>query len=272
MRRSFCLSLAVLLLAACNPSHPPAPPVPPAPAVVNPALSAASTAAHQAAARFMALAKGSSQSGHAPAAADPAVGPLLDLVFDTASVPTEPVPLSQLDEINDWVRSVISVGRTYVLAGTGAAPYDDPTGPVVEAQVVKNVAAYGPEVGRYIDAQNALLALEASSLLRQQAADPTWPRDPAAAKGLATMRSNLTLGLGAMLELLAQPSLTDDWRRDRMPYLLSLATQVAKLGDAADIATVRAKIQTTYNATDDATEKADLQYLALTLDAAGGGS
>jgi hypothetical protein len=259
------IALAALALTACHPQSADAPPAAPPLAAENPALTAASAAAHQAAARFAVLARDASRSGIAPRAADPAVGPLVDSVFDTTSVPTAPVPMSQFPAIDDWLSSVATVGRTYVLAGTGAARDDDPSGPVVAAQVDKNFAAYAPELGRYLDAQNALMALEASSLQRQLAADPAWAHDQGHAKGLAILRSTITRGVGPMLALLAQPGPTDDWRRARMPYLLALATQVAKLGDPADLAALRTQAQTTYNATDDETLKADLQYMASVL-------
>jgi len=189
----------------------------------------------------------------------------VDAVFDTAAVPTQPVALSQLPDIEDWLSSVATVGRTYVLVGTGAARDDDPTGPAVAAQVDRNFAAYAPELGRYVDAQNALMALEASSMLRQLAADPGWARDPGHARGLAALRTGVTGGVGATLAILAQPGPTDAWRRGRMPYLLALTTQVAQLDDAAGLAALRARAQATYNTTDDLTLKADLQEMARTL-------
>ena len=67
--RRIPLILAVIVLGGCNPPRREAPPLPPAAAVANPALAAASGAAHQAAARFAVLAEGSSRSGQAPLAA-----------------------------------------------------------------------------------------------------------------------------------------------------------------------------------------------------------
>lgn len=122
-------------------------------------------------------------------------------------------------------------------------------------------------LGGYLGAQNAPMALSASLLLRQQAGDPTWPRDPVKARGAAIMRSSISRGLGAMLGILAQSGRPDEWRAARMPYLLALATQVAKVGDPAGLAALRARAQSTCNATDDPTLKAHLQYMARTLGA-----
>jgi hypothetical protein len=92
-------------------------------------------------------------------------------------------------------------------------------------------------LGGYLGAQNAPMALSASLLLRQQAGDPTWPRDPVKARGAAIMRSSISRGVGAMV------------------------------GDPAGLAALRARAQSTCNATDDPTLKAHLQYMARTLGA-----
>jgi hypothetical protein len=175
------------------------------------------------------------------------------------------VPTSQLAAINDWLTSVAKVGRAYVLAGTGAARDDDPSGPVVEAQFDKNFAAYAPELGRYFDAQNALIGLEAASIARELVADPDMASSPDGARELPIMRAGLPKSLVAMLGILGEPGPSDDWRRARMPYLLALTTQAVKLNTPAELAPVRASVTALAEASDDATMHADLAEMAKTL-------
>jgi len=144
------------------------------------------------------------------------------------------------------------------LAGTGAARDGDPTGPAVETRVNQNFAAYAAELGRYLDAQNALMSLEAASIARQLAADPAMAASPDGAKQLAIMRAPLIKSLDAMLVFLAQPGSSDDWRRARMPYLLALSAQAAKLNTPADLAPLCAHVAALAAASDDATMQADL--------------
>jgi hypothetical protein len=268
MRRILLIG-ALLALAACHPSHQDAGPAPIPDAVASTDLTAGAAAAHAAAVSFLALAGDSSHSGKIPHAADPVAAPLVDAVFDMRDVPTEPVPMSQLPVIDDWLTSVEDVGRAYVLAGAGAARDDDPSGPVVSAQVDKNFAAYAPELGRYLDAQNALTSLEAASIVRQLAADPASADRPDIARKVAAFHGPLIKDLQAMLFFMGVPGPSDDWRRARMPYLLSLSTQAAKLNSPADLAPLRTSIMAVGEASDDATLRADLGEMLRDLGGSG---
>jgi hypothetical protein len=263
--RRILLTMAAVALAACHPPHEEAAPVAVPAAIASPDLAASAAAAHRAADSFLVLAGDFSHSGQVTRADNPAAKPLVDAVFDIRAVPTDPVQMDELAGVNDWLVSVAKVGRAYVLAGTGAARNDDPTGPAVEAQVNKNFAAYAPELGRYLDAQNALMSLEAASIARQLAADPAMGTRPGDAKQLAVMRAPLIKALDAMLVFLAQPSSSDDWRRARMPYLLALSAQAAKLNTPADLAPLRAHVAALAAASDDATMQADLGEMVRTL-------
>jgi hypothetical protein len=256
--------LAVLALAACHPSDKAA--TEPADAAhASPELTAAADAAHKAADSFLVLAGDSTYSGKVPHADDPAAKSLVDAVFDMRPLPTRPVPMNQLAAVNDWLVSVAKVGRAYVLAGTGAARDDDPGGAVVEAQVDRNFAAYAPELGRYLDAQNALMSLEAASIARERVAEPAMSSTPDGEKELAAMHGPLLKSIDAVLVILAHPGPSPEWRRARMPYLLALATQAMKLNTPADAAAVRAHALTLAASSEDATLQVDLAEMAKTM-------
>jgi hypothetical protein len=256
--------IAGLVLAACHPSDQAA--IEPADAAhASPELTTAAAAAHKAADSFLVLAGDSSHSGQVPHAYDPVARPLVDAVFDMGPLPSQPVPMSQLAAINDWLTSVSKVGRAYVLAGTGAARDDDPTGPTVEAQVDKNFTSYAPELGRYLDAQNALMSLEAASIARERVAEPAMLSTPDGQQELAAMRGPLLKSIDAVLVILAHPGPTAEWRRSRMPYLMALTTQAMKLNTPADVAAVRAHVLTLAASSDDATLRVDLAEMAKTM-------
>src|SRR5580704_2745649 len=117
-------------------------------------------AVKKAASDFTALAKGSETSGQPPRESDPKVKALLDVVFDTSVLNTsQPLPASELGNVNEWMLQVLTVGTVYYFAGTGytdfskVAGLDQAAQEKLQQQINKNVAAFAPEMGRYLDAQ-----------------------------------------------------------------------------------------------------------------------
>ncbi|HEY3890007.1 MAG TPA: hypothetical protein VGL73_15640, partial [Caulobacteraceae bacterium] len=107
--------------------------------------------------------------------------------------------------------------------------------------------------------------LEAASIAHELVTDPDMASSPYGSRELPIMRAGLPKSLIAMLGILALPGSSDDWRRARMPYLLAVTTQAAKLNTPAELAPVRARVMALAEASDDATLRADLAEMAKTL-------
>jgi hypothetical protein len=94
------------------------------------------TAIDQAADAFLAKAAEAKKSGQMPRQSDPAIAPLLDMLFDTNSLSHGPIDYADLDKLEDWLARVAAVGGVYVAA----------------SRVVHDAGIFGPEMGRFIDA------------------------------------------------------------------------------------------------------------------------
>ncbi|HEY2707498.1 MAG TPA: hypothetical protein VGI95_05535 [Caulobacteraceae bacterium] len=222
MRRHLTL-LAILLLAACEQGGGNAATTPGA---AKPDLAAASAAAQKAADQFAGLTKVSGTSGQVPRATDPTAGPLLDAIFDTSALPATPPSFDAIGDVNGWLGAVVKTGQVYVLAGAGDAAVPNPE---MGAIANKNMIAYAPEVGRYFDAQLALMG-EESPMLAQFAADnPDSMKDPKRAAGLTQARNGVAQTLSSIIAALAVPGLTDDWRRARIKAMIAMTPKAAQL-------------------------------------------
>lgn len=237
-------------LASCHPADPSG-------------VVAASATAHKAADQFTALAKGSEISGQPPRQTDPAVAPLLDAVLSTGVLTGKPTPpASDLDAANDWMLSIVRVGQVYMFAGTGTNDPAKAADPAVEAKAEANVVTFAPEVGRYVDAELTLLNAVDSMLSADLAANPNKTNDPTTADGLTKVRAGTTTAIDAVLGMLTIGGLTDDWRRARMPAILAIAPEAAKLLPANDMAQINKTALAAADASDDAGLKTQLTNFA----------
>jgi len=234
-----------------------------APAAHAATLADTVAAAHAAADQFVALAQGSDASGKPPRASDPAVGRLLDAVFDVRDLPAD-ATVADMGPVSDWLTSANRIGQVYVLAGTGQTDAAK-AGADVSDQANRNMVAYAPELGRYMDTEMGLLRLESQAVADAIAQHPELLSDPTRAKGLADIRQGLADAMTGMVTSLPLDGLTDSWREARMPALLGLAPQAARLLTPDQAAGVAAQAKEVAGATGDATLKGELTAFAASL-------
>ncbi|HEY1753106.1 MAG TPA: hypothetical protein VGG29_17745 [Caulobacteraceae bacterium] len=224
-------------------------------------LQAASAAAHAAADKFVAMAQGSAANGQVPRQSDTAAGPLLNAVFDTAALPAQPPPFSQLDPINDWLGSINRVGITYILAGTGVTDISKATADV-GPQTLRNVVAFAPEMGRYYDAEMAVTGAEAATISQELAAHPDEMKSGESADGLTKMRGGVAQMMSGVMATLAETNNTPDWKAARAKALAAMAPSAARLLTPDAKAGLRASAS---QAAADPALKAALNQVATTM-------
>jgi hypothetical protein len=191
-------------------------------------------AVKKAASDFTALAKGSETSGQPPRESDPKVKALLDVVFDTSVLNTsQPLPASELGNVNEWMLQVLTVGTVYYFAGTGytdfskVAGLDQAAQEKLQQQINKNVAAFAPEMGRYLDAQLQVMEGLIWCVSTDLAAHPDNYKSTQSQHGLGQVRSGLTTTLVGVLTTLPIDGLSDEWRRARLPALSAIEPKAA---------------------------------------------
>ena len=237
----------------------------PAPAYAENALAPAKLAAvRKATDELIKLGEASRQTGKPPRASDPKVKPLLDAVLDTRVVSAaEPLPFSELDNVNAWNKAVIEVGMVYILSGSHAADLTKASAdPNFPKQVEKNTVDFAPEMGRYMDAQldisRALLAL----LDKHLTAHPADREKANFKSGLPQVYGGAARTLASAISTLPTAGLSDAWRKARLPAMQGLAPQVNKIVDADDAKTLADMSLQAGQGSNDAEFKAGLQKLA----------
>jgi len=238
--RSATIIIAALLLAACQPPTPP----PPDP------VQAASAAAHKAADQLVTMGQASETTGQPPRQTDPAAGPLLDAVFNTAPLQGATPPYSDIDAVHDWLLSTERVGGIYLLVGTGQADLSAAgANPGLQARIEQNGVAFAPEFGRYIDAELATEAAEASTLVPYLAANPP---NATAAQGADKARAGFTqTAQSVIIQTSSLPGFTSDWREARARALVAFAPRAASfITDAQKQTLSAAALQAAGSSTD----------------------
>jgi hypothetical protein len=215
--RSGTIIIAALLLAACQPAPAPPPPADP--------VQTASAAAHQAADQLVTMGQASETTGQPPRQADPAAGPLLDKVFNTAPLQGAPAPYGDMDAVHDWLLSTERVGQIYLLVGTGQTDLSVAgANPALQARIEQNGVVFAPEYGRYIDAELATEAAEAATLVPYLAANqPSATVAQAADKARAAFTQTAQ---SVLIQAAVLPGFTSDWREARARALVAFAPRV----------------------------------------------
>jgi hypothetical protein len=233
------------------------------------AVTTASAAAQKAADQFATLAKGSETTDQPPRQTDAAAAPLLNAVLDTSVLAGKPTPpIADLDAANNWMLACVKVGQVYMFAGTGTTDPAQASNPVVEAKAEANVTAFAPEVGRYADAELTLMNAVDSMLSADLAANPAKANDPTTADGLSKVRGGTATAVAAVIGMLSINGVTDDWRRARMPAILAIAPEAAKLLTADQKTQLNNTALTVAGGMDDAGLKAQLTTFAQTVQGA----
>lgn len=216
MRASVVVALA-LMLAACQP-HQTEPPN---------SLAARSVAADVAADKLVAMARGSETSGLAPRQADPVAGPLLDQVFDTSALPTLPRDIADLPPMNRWAGAMIKVGQIYVLAGTGFTDASNATTDAAAARSLRNFVVYGPELGRFFDAEVVLLSTECASIYYLRATQPSATDADRRAGMMQDLQYKIEKAYSSELGFMLNSGPTDAWKEARIKVLATEAPRVS---------------------------------------------
>jgi hypothetical protein len=176
-----------------------------------PAAAATIDAVTNAANEFTALAKDSYRTGMPPRQADPAVKAILNIILDTTALKSQ--EQYSASDLGWWSDVIMSVTGVYILAGTGIDDLDralqlSATDRKLSQQLERNGGDYAPEVGRCIDAQFAVLE--------------TW-----FIKQLTALRSIAKARLNFLLALVSAARSNDNWRRERLNALATLAPAAA---------------------------------------------
>jgi hypothetical protein len=251
---------AVATLSACNN------PTAPAASSTASSLESASESAVAAEHKFETLAANSSQPGAtAPRLTDPQAGPLLRKVFDTQALANAAAPpFDKIDPLQNWLLALTRVGTTYLLAGTGKTDLSSAASDMgLQRQVGQNMLTYGPEIGSYFDAQNAVLRLEVMSVRDHVAQVPADANSP----GMAKVRGGVAQTIGGEIQTIGADGMTDDWRRARMPNLVALANASAPIMSPDLKAQLGAAARQAAGSAQDATVKSQMEALAATFGA-----
>jgi len=234
---------ALLFGSACAPPPPQSP------------VQQASAAAVTAAAQFATLAQGSATSGVAPRATNPTVGPLLDTVWNTTSLPSAP---NAADEraLFAWLTAINQVGKTYLYAGTAQAG-GDLTTPAAEAQVERNMFTYAPELGRFYDAMLLGTGADAAATRASPQMQPQW----------AQMQPYLVIIAQGNIADIVAVNEANDWREARARTLIVYAQRFGALMTTAQQQTLEQSAQSAAQSATDPQAAALLNQFAATLQA-----
>jgi len=180
---------------------------------------------------FARLASDSAKTGQAPRQTDPAVKPLLDLVFDTSELQKGAAqPMSALINLNTWQGGVLKIGLVYTLAETGVTDIAALSNtPQIMEKIERNTVDFAPEMGRYCDAilwvQGALMDTVAAFLAT---VSPSQREQPNIKSGTAKMRAGFTQTVDGVLTTLLTDGLTENWRRERVIVLTAIAPKAVR--------------------------------------------
>jgi hypothetical protein len=191
-------------------------------------ISAAAADAGKAASDLNSLAKDAFETGRPPRQTDPGVKSLLDRVFGTDVLARRTVGESDLGATADWSMAVVKAGAVYILAGTGISDFSKMTNdPKLPERINQNVVAFAPEMGRYFDAQLAVMGGMLDAINASMAGGKT--SNAKVESGLEKVRRGITATLTGALSTVATGGLSDEWRRARLPALKAAAPKAAKL-------------------------------------------
>ncbi len=259
MRASVVVALA-LMLAACQPPHQTEPPN---------SLAARSAAADAAAEKLVAMARGSETSGLAPRQADPVAGPLLDQVFDTSALPTLPRDYADLPPMNRWAGAMMKVGQIYVLAGTGFTDASSATSDAAAARSLRNFVVYGPELGRFFDAQVVLLSTECASLYYLQAAHPSASDADQRASMMQDLQFKIEKDYSSELGFMLNSGPTGAWKEARIKVLAAEAPRISSLLQPNSWAHLQRQARAVAAQSADPALKAELELFATRIEPPG---
>jgi hypothetical protein len=154
-----------------------------------------------------------------------------------------------------------------MLAGTGAKDLAQMANvPKADEKVNLNIIKYAPEMGRFFDFQMRVQgAVVDGTLIHLATAKPADLARPNVQSGLADIRQGSARSVSGAIETLAVNGITDEWRRERMPAISSMAPRLAKFLPADQKAELKTLAQACADVMDDAQVKKALQEFAATI-------
>jgi hypothetical protein len=128
----------------------------------------------------------------------------------------------------EWSLAIAKTGMVYILAGTGISDFSKLTNdPKLPERVNQNVVAFAPEMGRYLDAQLAVMGGMLDAISASLAGGKTT--NAKVQSGLEKVRHGITSTLTGTLSTVATAGLTDEWRHARLIAFSTAAPKAAKL-------------------------------------------
>ncbi len=193
----------------------------------------------KAAAAFAAAAD-PNHTGHIARADDPAVKAYIDTLTDTR--PPAMAPFDALGDLADWGKDVALSEMVYLLAGTGYASLADAekaTDPQkLNADVNRNAVLYAPELGRFYDAQLAVMGVMSDTIFAEMGAQPAADANEKTKRGMLKFKAGTMQAVESLIATIALDGMSDGWRAARIEALEAFAAQADKLLDATERATL----------------------------------
>ena len=185
------------------------------------------TAIDQAADAFLAKAAEAHKTGQVPRQSDPAIGPLLDTVFNTDDLSHGPVHYSDFGKLSHWAGRVGAVGKVYTSA----------------AREVHDVGVFGVEIGRFYDASVTIMQAMTDCMTAELSAKAEAKLPPTDQQGLSRLRSAVSETVRSLLEAFRAPGLSVGWVHQRLQGLIAAAPSMARFLTPDEIARLRATIR-----------------------------
>lgn len=227
-------------------------------------VAAMSQRAAEASGQLLAQFKDVRRNGNAPRQTDAKVGPLLSAVFgaDTLKSKTN-LATRDLEALGGWSTAATQAGMFYLFAGTGVAdPAKAPDDPKLAQQFNRNVAAYAPEVGRYLDAVLTINGKMAELVVNNSDSID----EEAKSKDLkAQVQFRAASVIYGAIQVFNIKLVADDWRRDRLPALSYAIPRAAKLVSADQCRELRDLARSTAAAMRDPAVKRGLEGVSAAL-------
>src|SRR5882672_8588942 len=153
----------------------------------------------QAAKEFLARAAEARKTGMVPRQSDPAIGALLDTVFDTNDLRHGPIDYDDRGKLARWQGRISAVGEVYLSA----------------AQKARDVGLFGAEIGRYYDASVAVSQATVDCYMAYLDAHP-GKLSAEDQRQLSALRVSVAGTFGAMIRVVPIRGVTVGWVKDRL--------------------------------------------------------
>jgi clan AA aspartic protease (TIGR02281 family) len=184
-----------------------------------------------------------------PRQSDPAIGPLLDTVFDTNELSHGPIDYGDVDKLDHWLGRLNAVGHIYLTA----------------AKQARDTGLFAAEIGRYYDASAAVMQAMVDCQIANLDAHPGAKLSDADQRKLAALRAAVATAFGSLIEVFTAPGLTVGWAQDRLNALSAAAPSMARFLTTEQLAKLRATTRQMIGQIRDKPVRASFERLAAVL-------